>query len=69
MGEFLLAGSVLGPVLSVMFINDMEENINLLGKFAGDTPLGGVINDEKDMSVLQSHLDHMIIWAHLNNIH
>eukprot|EP00061_Rhincodon_typus_P011561 g36669.t1 len=38
-------GSVLGPLLLVVYINDLEENMaGLISKFADDTNIGGVVD-------------------------
>eukprot|EP00061_Rhincodon_typus_P009145 g32406.t1 len=36
-------GSVLGPLLFVVYVNDLEKNMaDLISKFADDTKIGGV---------------------------
>ena len=40
-------GSVLGPLLFVTYINDLDENIgNMVSKFADDTKIGGTVDSE-----------------------
>jgi hypothetical protein len=59
-------GSVLGPLLFIIFINDMDEvirQINILKKFADDTKLGKTVRVEKDREELQEALDQLCIWA------
>jgi hypothetical protein len=59
-------GSVLGPILFNIFINDLDEVATarqLLKKFADDTKLGQVINDNSDVLELQATLDRLCRWA------
>ncbi len=48
-----------------IFINDLDENIKstILLKFADDTKVGQVIEEEEDSSALQSNLDQLCSWA------
>ena len=40
---------MLGPLLFVMYINNLEENIaGLISKFADDTKIGGVADSDED---------------------
>ena len=59
-------GSVLGPLLFIIFINDMDEvvrQINILKKFADDTKLGKTVRVAKDREDLQDALDKLCTWA------
>eukprot|EP00061_Rhincodon_typus_P012961 g39034.t1 len=44
-------GSVLGPLLFMDYINDLEENVaGLISKFVDDTKIGGVVDSERLVS-------------------
>ena len=57
-------GSVLGPVLFLIYINDLENNlISKLNKFADDSKLGKTVNSIEDRVVLQRDLDNLYKWS------
>jgi hypothetical protein len=59
-------GSVLGPILFNIFINDLDDAATarqLLKKFADDTKVGQVIENQGDAQELQSTLDKLCEWA------
>ena len=57
-------GSVLGPILFLIYINDLDDNItsNVL-KFADDTKLFRKVNTDGDKQHLQNDLDRLMKWS------
>ena len=57
-------GSVLGPILFLIYINDLDNGVkNWILKFADDTKIFGAVNNDTDRSVLQKDLDNLLMWA------
>jgi hypothetical protein len=57
-------GSVLGPLLFLIFINDLPDELaNLCKLFADDTKLLGTVRSNDDVIRIQSDLDALSSWA------
>jgi len=57
-------GSVLGPILFLIYINDLDSHIvSSILKFADDTKLFSTVNNDNDRAVLQSDLHKLLEWS------
>ena len=55
-------GSVLGPILSLVYINDLLENVtSQMRLFADDTAMNLTMESANDNSVLQQDLDRLSV--------
>ena len=63
-------GSVLGPILFLIYINDLEDCLqdSVSRSFADDTRLSKRISDYEDVKKLQLDLDNVVTWSHDNNM-
>ena len=57
-------GSVLGPILFLIYINDLDNGIkNWILKFADDTKIFSAVNNDSDRRLLQKDLDNLDMMA------
>ena len=59
-------GSVLGPILFLLYINDLEDDISSTSKvlkFADDTKVFRKVTNDTDKQSLQDDLDRLVTWS------
>jgi len=57
-------GSVLGPILFIIYINDLDVNvISKLAKFADDSKLGKCLSSQDDVETLRRDLTNLENWS------
>ena len=63
-------GSVLGPILFLIYINDLQCHLkgSTAGSFADDTRLSKQISSCDDVLILQEDLNAVVKWATENNM-
>ena len=62
-------GTVLGPILAIIFLCDVDKDVNnLIQMFCDDTRLLGSIASEEDVEEVQSDLNKIYHWAEQNNM-
>ncbi|KAJ7405909.1 hypothetical protein WISP_136854 [Willisornis vidua] len=59
-------GLIIGPVLFNLSINDLDEEVYLLNKFADGTMLGGVVDTPECCVALQKDFDRLEKWTEKN---
>ena len=57
-------GSVLGPILFITFVNDIDKGlVSRIWKFADDIKLANTVETDEDRIVLQTDLDNVMRWT------
>jgi len=57
-------GSVLGPILFVLYINDIDDSLNSkILKFADDTKLYGAVNSVAGIESLRLDMQKLVLWS------
>ena len=63
-------GSILGPLLFLIFVNDLPERISYssLLLFADDSKIQNAISSPVDIAHLQSDIDALVSWTYTNSL-
>ena len=62
-------GSVLGPILFLIYISDIGEELNVKALvYVDDTKVKQKVNTEEDVEELQQELEKLDKWANANNM-
>ena len=64
-------GTVLGPILFLILINDIDQDIegdSFLSLFADDTRIARKVNSEEDIESLQADLEKLYKWQYSNDV-
>ena len=64
-------GSILGPLLFVLFINDLHECVSSgtnIALYADDTKIWCTINSEEDCIILQNDINSLYEWSVINKM-
>ena len=58
-------GSILGPILFIIFINDMPKAVDSMMKlFADDAKIFKAIESMDDISIIQNDINTLLDWSH-----